>query len=273
MNEFGIAAAVVLGLSVPAATAAPAPASKPSVLALAIGQARTSGARQRVDRFAADAAATAYEGAPFSVTLRPIDGNTTGVAANSALWTYDRGELTFDLTPTQAPRRNYEFRKYELIYTSAVGRNGKPYVGANAFGATRRVTVEHWRREGIAVLSAPHGEEPASLSRRNAADVARGLPVYHYADLEKSYPLIIHASGPDARNAVATTVLVVEGTLTKLPDEAGVAICASSYNGPEVDAPIEINEAACWAGANITRVAYINRTTGAVLKEWKAAAP
>ena len=85
------------------------------------------------------------------------------------------------------------------------------------------------------------------------------------------YPYQVDISGPEARTLVENVRVEIEGTMTALTP-GKLVDCVRSYSGPAIDAPYSITETTCWVGANITRIAYVNSATGAVLKEFGDAA-
>jgi hypothetical protein len=261
-----MAAAAAATAPAKAPAKAPAPAASVPLINQVMNAAYTGFRIQQADKFAATPTVPDAEGKPFKVTLRLRDGNSTGISSNNGHYTYEDGRLLFFMSKDTNPRRWYENDKTEVIYFAGVNTPGKSYVGSNAFGTSARVSVENWRRSALGIVSIPPGED-YPYSRKELADrEQRGLGKYGSSSTNY-YPYEVMVGGPEARALVANVRVEIEGTMTAL-SSGKLAECVRRYNGPEIDAPYDITETTCWVGANITRIAYVNSATGAVLKEF-----
>jgi hypothetical protein len=224
-------AAVALGL-VPSAGLAATPAQ-------ILQAAHRIEAVRRIDRFAT-APAAPEPGDAFSVSLALYDGDRLGQPPTSAYWSFKDGELSFHLWPSPVFPDGYGSREIGVFYFSAVKTAGKPYVGENAYGARRTVTVENWVVDGLAVVSAPLGRD---------------------------YTMSIKVDGPEARRLAGAARFVIEGrTVPLAPGKPWQ--CQRRQAPPKADYPVDDTTEECWTGATITRVALIDSGTNAVLNEW-----
>jgi hypothetical protein len=82
-----------------------------------------------------------------------------------------------------------------------------------------------------------------------------------------TYFVEISLPGPQALKVALDSALVVEGTIEAL-DDGKLNLCKSNDSAPKIDAPTEIHGSDCWIGANVTRIAFIRKSTGEVLREW-----
>lgn len=246
-----------------------APPEPPAPIAQVMSAAHTAFRLSKADKFAATPTIPAAEGKSFKLTLRLGDGDVaSGIMPNSGYYSYKNGTLEFVVSKDTNPRPYYENDKTELLYFSSVNTPGKSYVGRNAYGAATRVSVENWRRSALGIVSIPEGEELPYMAREAAKDEARGIKRMVPPSLD-TYPYVVEVSGPEARQLVANVRVVIEGTMTQLAS-GKLTDCVTDYSEPKINAPYEISEYICWVGANITRIAYINTATGAVLKEFKS---
>lgn len=244
MKHFAFAA-VAAACSV--ATAANA---QQSDLAAEFLQGHAYAARQVTDRFA-DRPVIAHD-KPFKVELTTRDGDTLGMGASSAFWTYRNGALRVSLSMYDAPR-GYPSRT-EGFNIGGKMTSGKPYRGSNAFGASTMVAVERWRHDALVVVDRPRGE-PSKIE---------GLSGDAKLD---DFSVRLPISGDAARRLTPSLRVVVEGATAPLPDGA-VMDCATRSLEPRIDAPIDTTDVRCWIGAKIDRIAIVDATSGTILKEW-----
>lgn len=251
-------------------TKAPTPAQPVPLITQVVDAAYTGFLAQQADPFAATPKIPDAEGKPFKVALRLRSGDSSGIAPNDGYYTYEDGQLLLMMSKSSNPRPIYERDDTEVIYFNGINTPGKSYVGSNAFGASTRVSVQNWRRSALGVISIPPGEDfPWSRKQlaRNAAMGFRGGA----NESTNYYPYQVDISGPEARTLVENVRVEIEGTMTALTS-GKLADCVRRYSGPAIDAPYSITQTTCWVGANITRIAYVNSATGAVLKEFGGAA-
>lgn len=167
---------------------------------------------------------------------------------------YKGGKLELGLRPSKAERSLGAARNSVpvLVVTSGTKSLGK-YVGQNAFGATARVSSYKNSSSGIALVSSPK-----LMTRSNSY---AGGPSYAGWWIELPLP------PNEARTLAETSDAVVEGTYAKLPwGEAG--FCDFDASSATLSKPTDFYRQRCFLGANVTRIAFTNRVTGAILKEW-----
>lgn len=133
------------------------------------------------------------------------------------------------------------------------------YIGQNAFGAQARVRNFKNVGAGIAIANSPR----AMPSPLNVAIKAR------YAD-NTDWWLTYDLPPSQAKAVALNTVAVVQGTYAKLPS-GKVGFCHTGGVTATIDKPSNYHSERCYIGADVTRVALVNKATGAVLKEWTSA--
>jgi hypothetical protein len=118
--------------------------------------------------------------------------------------------------------------------------------------------------DGLAMLDRPEGEEsPYASSVPILPSIAARMPPMP----KKTYWVGMTLPGPEARKVATDAALVIEGNIAPL--EGGkLSVCKANYIEPQIDAPIEVYGSECWVGANVTRIAFLRKSTGEVLKEW-----
>ncbi len=209
----------------------------PAVILNALDVAGVNYDRHWRDPFAAIPNYDVLIGTPFKVQVPLTQGR-------NAFWIYDDGKLKLGVSfMSEAVGQGSD----GLVTFSSAETQQRGYVGSNAFGATRRVGVYRRHTDGVAFVSKPEG-----------------------ADKLGSYGLEIPAAGPQAKALTRSIKLIVEGKVTKLSD-GHVAACGPIVNSPTFDAPYDSINTVCFVGAVVTRVAFVNTTTGETLKEWSVA--
>ena len=115
-----------------------------------------------------------------------------------------------------------------------------------------------------AMLDRPEGEEsPYKSSISIPPSMLSLVPPLP----KKNYWVEMALPGPEARKVAMDAALVIEGTIQAL-DGGKLSICKPNYIEAQIDAPTEIYGSECWVGANVSRIAFIRKSTGEVLKEW-----
>jgi hypothetical protein len=219
------------------------------------------------DKFAEATADPGLIGKSFKF-VRPLsDGDSSGETAG-AYYTYKDGKLLLLFGPDEkyAGPGIIQGPKYMVGMIGGKRTLTRSYLGSNAYGATRRVEVVRLDQDGLAMLARPQGEEsPYALEFRKAdpPNLAALMPPLP----KDTYWLELPLPGSEARKVAGDTAIVIEGTIVAL-DGGKVNLCKSNYIAPEVTAPTEIYGSECWIGANVTRIAFVRRSSGEVLKEW-----
>lgn len=252
--------AIICGLTACAvAQAQPMPSPE---LSAVLRAAHAGAARQRADKFA-EVASPGVAGTPFRVQLRLRDGDSTGVAPNTGFWTYKERRLTFHFSPEDVGPLG---SRTKVFFIAGRMTPGRPYVASNAFGTSVRVSVENWSQDAIAIVKMPVGEVSPFYQGDDPYRARLGLPAIQMP--EDNFPYSVEASGPEARGLVTNVRLVIEGKFAPLFGKGSLTDCDIHHIAPDIDGPIEIILNACWVGAEISRIAYVNTATGAVLKEF-----
>lgn len=212
------------------------------------------------DQFAEPIASRAGEA--FRLVIPVVESGGLSARGGGPVWRFDGAafHLSAGLGFVVAPRiemyRALPFRK------SSEGRDG--YVGVNAYGASKSVSASSWEVNAVAFIRAPtmeYSEEAKAFEDR------RLYP--HDPSPPDDYTLEIQARGADARALSSDLELVVDGSITALSSNGGTAICGMQRRRPTLDAPEDIVFRTCYVGAVVNRVAYVRRSTGVVLKEFK----
>lgn len=223
------------------------PAAPKTPLYQLIDIARTNDARLERDKFAEPVAFPNTDGQAVHLEL-PFD--TESLPPHNTTASYDDGNLTLQLNVEAAPGSFDDTAKSRTLpmmigIRSATG-SGAGYVGENAFGVKKHVDVIYSRADGIALVNVK----------------ATGLIV------STPFAMTINGlTGPQAKTLIAHTRVVIDGVLA--PIWPGIpAHCGSTYSGATIDDPVEMSGEACYAGVAIGRIAFVDTSTGKVMKEW-----
>lgn len=215
---------------------------------------------QLVDKFAETTADPAVIGQPFKF-LGPLHNGQALGGQPGPWYAYNDGKLQFVFTLSQKHvDPGFLGPKYIVGIIGGSRKSTRSYIGSNAYGATARIQVEKLEQNGLVFLDGPSGE-------RSPFGVP-GVP-----DLRPppdSYSAEFIFPGPQARKIALDAGLLIEGTIALLPN-AKLSMCKGIYGGPEIDHPLEVYGSECWVGARVSRIAFVRRSTGEVLKEWMVA--
>ena len=188
-------------------------------------------------------------GKPFKLVLPFANGDQTG-GVGSAIYSYKDGQLLLDVSTTNA-----EPGGEPVIVGADRTMSSSSYVGQNSYGARARVVSKTALAQGVALISAPPGEQRSAYSERQTS--LEPHDYWYRATL----------SGPEAKAIAHDADLVIEGTMAPLSNGKAAA-CLTSTVDATIGNPDEGLFLRCYAGANVRRVAFIRRSTGAVLREW-----
>lgn len=238
-----------------------APSRKPvagpaSPLDRVIAQARKDHFAVNSDPFAAPTAPAAVEGMPFRIKL-PVRRDM-GFGSHDPMWTYKEGTLWLTLNPWAYDYRqpDYSGKPFyvERIDIRSDCKDGRAYVGQNGFGASRNVSVLRCRTDSIVV-------DDDFVDRLRANDTP---------GISKSRAEVGLKLDPVEAKKIANDVqLLIEGQLVNLKT-GRLAQCHTMGDKATIDDPTEWSNEICFAGAKVTRIAYVRPTTGSVVAEWKA---
>lgn len=251
-----------------AKAATPKPAPKPAAPATPLEQAILDA--RKVSGFAKDefaAPVTTGIGQPFSVTLSPRSGHSTGQASSSGLWIYEDGVLAYMLGMQEAFDLGATGNDPKTIQFAGVMTPGKPYAAQNGYGASATVSVEIWNLSALAINSAPAFDySPIHKKLEAMRGTKSNLP-------PDDFPLFLTVAGDEARRLTQDIRVVVEGTIAPIKGSKSTALCKALIYEPKVTSPTESRMETCYVGADITRVAYIDTANGKVLREYTLAKP
>lgn len=237
-----------------AAASAPAKPDMPQPLQAAVDAAGNATGLHK-DKFADPM--TVSLGQRFSLTLTPSSGDKRSEAVG-AYWTYEEGVLRYTvgsgLNGFQTPGRDWTID----IGIHARMEPGDAYEAQNAFGAKARVEVEMWRQASLSVTSGPRAERS-----HGRVDI---MP-------PDDYPLELRVNGETARRLTQSIVLVIDGEVANIGGQKQTATCVVKYYEPTPGNPTDRTIENCFVGAIIDRIAYVDTSTGKVLREFVRPAP
>lgn len=175
-------------------------------------------------------------GSSFVVWLTP----TTIYKAGSWSLFAKHSEVGFDKNGVADSYYSNQIQLHTVELRSAI-QDKSGFVGETAFGARRNVDVFDVLSDHLAFLSGPTGGfETASLPMEPAA----------------------------ARVLNGHIGLRIEGIVRALPN-GKIANCDMHFSPATLDSPSQQTWYRCFVGADLTRLSYVDRLTGATLLEWK----
>lgn len=191
-------------------------------------------------------------GRHVALSFPVVEAGHTARAGNDITWSYELGGQR--LTLAANPESFVRFRaKDGAVLSGRVELNGfrtlhrvdstRRERRENAFGAGASVEVVHDTIFGMALIG--HGSLPAG----------------------GDYTAVLNLPAEEARSLVQSVNLVVEGTVRNYGEQQAV-LCGSRYIEPTLDGPREIFSEICVLSVDVRRVAFVNTSSGAVLKEW-----
>lgn len=196
-------------------------------------------------------------GKSFAISM-PVQDDIEGQGV--AYFDYKDGKLILNVSPLNAwPRLDGPSSSMPVLIVNDGTRMTGSYIGQNAFGVTARVRNFRNISAGIAIVGSPK----PMLSPMRAAMKSR------YAK-DTDWWVSMNLPPSEARALALNTQAVVQGTYTTLPSgKAG--FCHSMGLSATLDSPSNYHTEQCFIGAKVTRIALVNKATGAVLKEWTTA--
>lgn len=191
-------------------------------------------------------------GKPFKLTLTLGDDSSAG-------YQYSDGVLTLNISPTSRAPLSEMKRSVPTLKVSSSRRSLGSYTGQNAYGATATVRSSEWNDAAIAIVDSPKFMPPPEKA---GTSYAKYLPAREWW-VQLTLP-------PSEAKAISNdTVAVLEGTYADLPYKKYPA-GACSFSGSEatITSPYEVFIHTCFVGAKVARVAFVRKSSGAVIKEW-----
>lgn len=212
----------------------------------------------QTDQFAASAADPALIGKPFSFSL-PAEQYS---GAGRPTYRYEEGVLTLDLETgyVRAPLSRGKVglnMMHSIIIAENHKMNGR-YVGQNAYGATTEVTSFTGKSNALALVT-----QPTMMLSPASSD--RGFSLLEGTN----YWVRLKLDPGAAKNVAMDTDAVIEGTYGKIGSTDKVVGCEINGGSATIDLPVDSFDERCFIGANVTRVAFVRRSTREVIKEWK----
>jgi hypothetical protein len=201
------------------------------------------------DKFAAVAVKPAA-GEPFRMAIPVGNGDKRGERSGSAYYSYSEGILTLSVSGGETDRD-----RLPLLLAKPRVLAASTYRGQNSYGVSANVRSDRILWQGIALVDGPAGEQTSQFP---GIGYVRPHNYWHKVTLP----------GPEAKAVAVDTDMIVEGRLTALPDGKAAA-CKTRISDPTLDHPLEVFATECYVGAEVNRVAFVRRSTGIVLKEWK----
>lgn len=187
-------------------------------------------------------------GKAFVVTLPfTVDDATVGTNRTHARYRHGHGDdaLILNVDPASSYEERPPLIKLITRYASAGS-----FAGRSGLGVRVRVQKRQDRTSSIALVSAPLPDElPAS----------QFLPASRMTDYFYSTEAPIRPSDLE---------VIIEGVTAKLPS-GKMTGCANDFYAADVQTPVDVRVRTCWVGANVTRIAFRQRSTAKVLKEWR----
>ena len=203
------------------------------------------------DQFAEKPANT-LAGKLFKLTLPLSD-------RGEAAYHYADGVLTLDLSPTLRAPTSEIRRTVPTLKVSSSRQSLGSYVGQNAFGATAKVTSSETDNAAIGIVDSPKAMQPVDLTGSGIGRFGRATDWWTQLTLPPA----------EAKATAFDTVAVVEGIYADLPyKKFSAGACSIDGRTATVSSPYETFVDTCFVGAKVTRVAFVRKSTGAVVKEW-----
>lgn len=200
---------------------------------------------------------TGLIGSSFVITM-PVEDGSEGQGV--AYFDYEEGKLILNVSPSNAwPWLDGPKTSMPVLIVSDDSKMTGTYIGQNAFGVTAEVKNFRNVGAGVAIVSSP---KPMSSPMRSKI----GAKYHEDTDWWVTY----NVPPAEAKALALNTYAVVQGTYSMLPTgKAG--FCHKGGLSATIDRPSNYSTEKCYVGAKITRIAFINKADGSVLKEWTMA--
>jgi hypothetical protein len=202
--------------------------------------------------------ATDLIGKSFAITMPLLQEG--GEGRGLAYFDYNDGKLLLNVSPSNAwPWREGPGQSMPVLIVSDSSKMTGTYVGQNAYGVTAEVRNFQNVGAGIAIISGP---KPMLSPMRAAMNSKYGE--------DTDWWLTYQLPPSEAKAVGLNTNAVIQGTYANLPS-GKPGFCDLGISTATIDSPSNYRSEKCFVGASITRIALVNKTTGAVLKEWTLA--
>lgn len=206
-------------------------------------------------------------GEEFKLVINIYDGQAHEPSFSDAYFTYESGKLRLIFSPSEAPfGSELGSPRYLVGEIGGRVRSRYGYLGANAFGASAKVTAKRVEVDVLAMLDRPEGEVSPYTSVYSSLPNSLRPTVQLPRD---KYWIELIISGSEARKLAADAGLLIEGTIGALAGDK-LNHCKGFYAGATIETPNEVYGQRCWVGARVSKIAFIRRSTGEILKEWDA---
>jgi hypothetical protein len=253
-NALALAALVSCGWPAVAADRQPASITDEAAFKAAITAIRADA--NNYDKFK-EPVVTDLIGRSFAITMPLQEG---GEGRGLAYFDYEDGKLILNVSPSKAwPWRAGPGEAMPVLIVSDSSKMTGSYIGQNAFGVTAEVRNFQNLGAGIAIVSGPK----AMLSPMRAAISSK------YGE-DTDWWLTYQLPPSEAKAVGLNTNAVVQGTYANLPS-GKPGFCDLGISTATIDKPSNYRSEKCFVGAKITRIAFVSKSTGAVLKEWTLA--
>jgi hypothetical protein len=199
---------------------------------------------------------------PAALDTRELTGRSFKLSLTPTLGYNDTDKYVFAVYSLGAFMPQSVVSEIGTAVGFSLERNQSPdgsYVGENIFGATRK--VDKYKVSEVALV---HYKKYDPSEDTNDT----GLP--HNGVDWMAYRVNIPVENVVAANKIiGTTVLVVEGNISSLPSNQTSACGSEGTSNPTWSSPAEYDATTCIINADVHRVAFVNKSTGAVIAKWE----
>lgn len=222
------------------------PADQLSIVVQVLDVARANYRAKEADPFFEPIPLPAKPGLAIRLKLPVGDGTSSDGIKSVGFYNYENGELRFVLSTK-------EFNGFRALIFRDRKSQVRSYTGVNGYGV--RTLVKAWtsREDAILLRSAPDGLASPFSSYANAP--------------RNEYWVRLPLKPSEARQIASDVDLLLEGTLAGLA-ETPFAPCSTRSTDPTRDVPIDVITETCAIGIDARRIAFVRRSTGAVIAEW-----
>jgi hypothetical protein len=178
---------------------------------------------------------------------------------NSVSYSYKEGVLIMSVSVRHFGEYN---SKVKFLLINAQQTYGDSFTGQNAYGARVEVTRSIRQNDGLVLVTRPKGDY---------SPYYKPTPYYQkpIGDDGDSYWVKLTIDGPSAKALMMDTDVVYEGIFFALDGQPS-GICDTKVDKAKINAPVEETETTCAVPARVSRVTFVKRSTGEIIKEYIA---
>ncbi|MBP7704160.1 MAG: hypothetical protein KA105_02605 [Caulobacter sp.] len=191
------------------------------------------------------------------------EGDRDNSSGNAVYWSYNasREELTLKAWPRvfsgawdENAAKIIDYREVAGFLTNYSLTKGNGGARSNAFGATANVQTQLETSVGIATIYT-HNIGPTIFSEGPNDAIF--------------YSVTLSIPPEQAKALVSSARLVVEGQVVEISPFQSV-ICESEYFAPTIRNPREYAAERCFVSAKLSRMAFVDKASSRILREWKS---